>query len=75
MEIEGAGGFEYAVEFEESVGHHREIGHHVVLAQKTAQGLHHFRHVGVGLVQEFVKFALGLLVPMPGVLKGFNLRL
>jgi hypothetical protein len=47
----------------------------VVLAQKAAQGLHHFRHVGVGLVQEFVKFALGLLVPMPGVLEGFNLRL
>jgi hypothetical protein len=26
-------------------------------------------------VQEFIKFALGLLVPMPGVLEGFNLRL
>ena len=75
MQIKRAGGFEDAMELKQTVRHHREIGHHVVLAQKAAQGLHHFRHVGVRLVQEFVKFALGLLVPMPGVLEGFNLRL
>jgi hypothetical protein len=75
LEIKRAGGFEDAMELEQTVRHHREIGHHVVLAQKAAQSLHHFRHVGVGLVQEFVKFALGLLVSMPGVLEGFNLRL
>ena len=75
MEVERAGGFEEAMQFEQAISHHREIGHHVVLAQKATQGLHHLRHVGVRLVQEFVKFALGLLVPMPGVLEGFNLRL
>ena len=63
------------MQLEQTVGHHREIGHHVVLAQKAAQGFHHFRHVGVRLMEEFVKFTLGLLVPMPGVLEGFNLRL
>jgi hypothetical protein len=39
------------------------------------ENFHEGHHVGVRLVQEFVKFALGLLVPMPGVLEGFNLRL
>jgi hypothetical protein len=41
---------------------------------KSSQSSHHFHH-RVRLVQEFVKFALGLLVPMPGVLESFNLRL
>lgn len=75
MEVEGAGGFEDAVELEQAVGHHGEVGHHVVLAQEGAQSLHHLGHVGVGLVEELVKFALGLRVPVPRVLEGFNLRL
>ena len=49
MEVEGAGGLEEAV------------GHHVVLAEEGAQGLHHLGHVGIGLVEEFVELALGLL--------------
>lgn len=43
------------MQLEQTVRHHRKIGHHVILAQKAAQGFHHFRHVGVRLVQEFVK--------------------
>jgi len=74
MEIEGAGGFEDAVEFEEAVGHHGEIGHHVVLLQELSQGEHHLGHVGIVAVEEFVELALGLLAPMPGVLEGGNLR-
>jgi hypothetical protein len=70
-----AGGFEDAMQLEQPVRHHREIGHHVVFAQKAAQGFHHFRHVGIRLVQQFIKFALGLLTPMPCVLKCFNVRL
>ena len=74
MEIEGAGGFEDAVEFEEAVGHHGEIGHHVVLLQELSQGEHHLGHVGIVAVEEFVELALGLLSPMPGVLEGGDLR-
>ena len=74
MEIEGAGGFEYAVEFEESVGHHGEIGHHVVLLQELSQGEHHLGNIRIRGVEEFVELALGLLSPMPGVLEGGDLR-
>ncbi len=74
MEIEGAGGFEDAVEFEEAVGHHGEIGHHVVLLQELSECEHHLGHVGIRRAFEFRELALGLLAPMPGILEGGNLR-
>ena len=51
------------------------VGHHVVLAEKGAERLDHLREVGVRAVDDLVVFALGLLVPVPGVLKGLDLRL
>ena len=74
-EVERAGGFENAVELEQAVGHHSEIGHHVVLAEETAERLHHLGDGGVGRVHQFVELALGLLAPMPRVFKRDDLRL
>lgn len=74
MEVEGAGGFEDAVELEEAVGRHGEIAHRVVLAEEGAEGFHHLGHVGVGLVEEFVELAFGLSPPVPRVFEGSDLR-
>ena len=51
------------------------LGHHVVLAEKGAERLDHLRQVGVRAVDDVVVFALGLLVPVLGVLKRLDLRL
>ena len=56
-------------------GHHGEVGHHVVLAEETAERLHHLGNVGVGRVHQFVELALGLFAPMARVFKGRDLRL
>ena len=53
---------------------HNSRSHHVVLAEKGAERLDHLRQVGVRAVDDLVVFALGLLVPVPGVLKGLDLR-
>ena len=45
------------------------------LAEKGAERLNHQRQVGVRAVDDLAVFALGLLVPMPGVLKRLDLRL
>ena len=77
MEIEGAGGFENAVEFEQAVGHSAaadQIGHHVVLLQEFSKREHHLGDLGIGLVLQIAELALGLLAPMPGVLEGGDLR-
>ena len=75
FQIERAGGFEDSVEFEQAVGHHGEVGHHVVLAEKGAERLDHLRQSGVRAVDDLVKLALGLLVPVPGVLERLDLCL
>ena len=75
VEVERAGGFEDAVKLEQAVGHHGEVGHHVVLAEETAERLHHLGDVGVGRVDQFVELALGLFTPMPRVFKRRDLRL
>src|ERR1035438_4922765 len=41
VEVEGAGGFEDAAQFDEARGHHGEVGHHVVAAEKGVKRLHH----------------------------------
>ena len=63
------------MKLEQAVGHHGEIGHHVVLAQETAERLHHLGDGGVGRVNQFVELALGLFAQMPRVFKGRDLRL
>ena len=64
-----------AVELEQAVGHHGQVGHHVVLAEETAERLHHLGDVGIGRVHQFVELALGLFAPMPRVFKRRDLRL
>ena len=44
------------------------------LAQEGAQGLHQQRSVRVGLVEQFIELAFGLLTPLPGILEGLDLR-
>ena len=75
FQIERAGGFEDAVEFEQAVGHHGEVGHHVILPEEGPERLNDLRKVGVRTLDDLAVFALGLLVPVPGIFKGFNLRL
>jgi len=72
VEVERAGGFEDAAQFDEARGHRGEVGHHVVATQKGVEGLYHVGNFAGPLGHGVVGF-LGLDVPMPGVLKGANL--
>ena len=73
VEVDAARRFEDAVQLHHALRHHREVGHHVVLSEERAHGLQEVRqllrpaghHVPVG--------ALGLLIPMPGVVEGVDL--
>jgi len=73
MQIEAPCGLQNAVQFQEPVGHHHQVGHHVVFAQELAEGPHHFRRSGVGLVQQLVEFLLRLVPPVPSVLESGDL--
>ncbi len=72
MQIDGAGLFEDASEFDESRGHHSEIGHHVGAVEIGLEGTE-----GVGdapaLLDDLLQGALRFDVPLPGVLEGVNL--
>ena len=72
VEIDGAGFLEDAAEFDEARGHHGEIGHHVGVAEEGLEGAE-----GVGdaaaLLDDLLVGALGVDVPLPGVLEGVNL--
>ena len=70
MEVEGAGGFEDAVEFEQAVGHHDQVGHHIGLVEEFGEGVDEFGYVGVGLVEDLVEFVGGLVAPVPGIFEG-----
>ena len=60
------------MQFNQARGHHRQIGHHVAVAEECAEGAH-----GVGdaaaLLDDFLVGALGVYVPLPGVLEGHDL--
>ena len=43
--------------------------------QEAAQRLNHLGGIGVGLVQNLLVLVLGLIAPVPRILKGRNLRL
>jgi hypothetical protein len=72
VEVERAGGFKDAAQFNEARGHHGKVGHHVIAAEKGVEGLH---HVGdfAGLLGDGVVGFPSLDVPMPGVFKGVDL--
>src|SRR5579864_2859800 len=65
MEIDASGGFEDSVKLEQAVRHHDEVCHHIVLAQERAESADHFRHIGIGLMEQVFEFGFGLLAPMP----------
>ena len=72
VEVNGAGFFEDAAEFDEARSHHGEIGHHVGAAEECAEGAQ-----GIGdaaaLLDDLLVGALGVDVPLPCVLEGVNL--
>jgi len=68
VEVEGAGGFEDAAEFDQARGHHGQVGHHVVAAQEGEKRLHHVADLA-GLPGHFLINAGGGGIPVPGVLK------
>ncbi len=74
VQIERAGRFQHAPQFDQSHRHHGEIGHHVVFAQGRAHGLEHDRGVGVRARQHVVERPFGAFVPVPGIAEGFDLR-
>lgn len=63
------------MEFDETDRHHREVGHHVVLFQERSKSPKHLRHFSVAALHDFVEGLLRDAIPMPRVLKGFDLRL
>jgi hypothetical protein len=72
VEIDGAGFFEDAAEFDEARGHHGEIGHHVGAVEVGLEGAEGIGHAA-SLLDDLLQSALGVDVPLPGVLEGVNL--
>ncbi len=73
VEVDGAGLFEDAAQFDEARGHHGEVGHHVGVEEEGFEGAH-----GVGdasaLLDDLLVGAHGVSVPLPCVLEGVDLR-
>ena len=74
VQVERSGGFQHAVQFQHPHGHHGQIGHHRILAQKGAHGAQHLGGGTVGRAQHLGKGGLGLLAPLPCVVKRLDLR-
>ncbi len=72
MEVDGAGVFEDAAEFDEARGHHGEVGEHVGAVEEGVEGAHGLGDGATGFDDLFVA-AGGLLVPLPCVLEGGDL--
>ena len=70
VEIDGAGVFEHPPQFHKADAHHRQVGHHVVSAHEMNKGPHHLHHVGGGRPDDLLKRPLGILRPVPRVVKG-----
>lgn len=73
VQVDAAGGFEHAAQFDQADRHHRKVGEHVGIAEHLAHGderladlLAAFSHLLVG--------SRGGVVPVPGVFKGLELR-
>jgi len=73
VEIDGAGGFEDAAEFEEAEGHHGEVGEHVGGAEEVVEAFEAFGEAVVAGAEGFGVFGGGFEVPRPGVFEGFDL--
>ena len=76
VEVEGAGGFEDAMEFDEARGHHGEVGHHRRGFEELFQRLDQFDDAGVGAgVNELVIGGVHVGGPFPRVGEGVELGL
>ena len=73
VEVNAAGVLEDAVEFGHALGHHGEIGHHVVVAEEGAHGLEQVGELAGAVGYDILVGALGIEVPVPGVLEGGDL--
>jgi len=72
VEVDGAGVFEDAAEFDEAGGHHGGVGEHVGAAEGGVEGAHGCGDAATGFDDFFVG-AGGFLVPLPGVFEGGDL--
>ncbi len=72
VEVDGAGFLEDAAEFDEARGHHCQVRHHVGVEEECLEGAEGVGYASALLDDEFVG-ALGVDVPLPGVLEGVNL--
>ena len=73
MEVDAAGRLQDAVQFDHARRHHREVGHHVIPAKEREHRLEEIRQLLRPVGHDLTVGALGLLVPMPGVVEGMNL--
>src|ERR1035437_10446322 len=72
VEVDGAGFFEDAAEFDEAWSHHGEVGEHVGAAEESSEGAHGFGDAAT-LFDDLLVGAGGLFVPLPGVFEGGDL--
>ena len=72
VEVDGAGLFENAAEFDEARGHHGEVGEHVGAAEEGTEGAHGFGDAATGF-DDLLVGERGLFVPLPCVLEGGDL--
>ena len=75
VQVQAPGRLQHAVQLHQPGGHHHQVGHHLVGADELAQRADHAAHVGRRIVHQVVIGLLGGVAPMPGVVKGDNLRL
>src|ERR1019366_5041253 len=72
VEVDGAGFFENAAEFDEARSHHGEVGEHVGAAEEGSEGAHGFGDAAA-LFDDGLVGAGGLFVPLPCVFEGGDL--
>ena len=63
------------MQFQQANSHHREVSHQIIFFQKRAQGTEQFRNIAIAAFHDFIECPLCMIVPVPSILKGFNLSL
>ena len=75
VEVQAAGRFQHAVQFDQADRHHRQIGHHVVVAQEAAHGVQQVERLGMAAARDPVEGVLRAVVPVPAILERGDLRI
>ena len=74
VEIDGAGIFQHAVQFDQADGHHGQVGHQVRPVEEFPEGAHDFfQRQGIVSLHDLVEGILGFQGPLPGVFEGVDL--